>query len=428
MGQVTRIMGPKGDSCRDSGKLHAQGMGIHTDLTYDSVVSRITPRVGLRPLVTAGMIATALFGLVATALPAAADPTPPSGSAATIAGKVTGQVIGGGYANRSATGFFVELDLGLNLNGTDLVGSCGATMITPYWAVTAAHCLKPTTDARLNLSQSVAWVNPIRAGVGHRYGIAAVAIHPKWDPTTSSNDIALVRLKSQSPVPGALPMLTDGSLPARGDRLEVFGLGRTVADDELSFSDRLMSAVVTDLSGPGQAARCGSYSQLDFRPAQSLCAGVTLGGVDSCQGDSGGPLVARIAGRRTLVGIVSGGNGCALADYPGIYTRVSRYAGWVKARLSPAHVDVRLGCADLCRVSAGHPATVRVHNSGWADGSWAVVSDPGMLAVSPAPRGSIGGWQSRSVVVTPATARRGWTNLKLVGTGGVTKNLRILVG
>lgn len=402
-------------------------MGFPTDLTYDSIVSRITPRVGLGPLVTAGAMATAVLGLVATALPAAAEPTPPSGGAAGAAGRVTGQVIGGGYANRSSTPFFVQLDLGLNLSGTDLIGSCGATMITPYWAVTAAHCLKPTSDSRLSLAQSSAWVNPIRAGVGRRYGIAAVAIHPKWEPTSSANDIALVRLKSQSPVPGALPLLTDGSRPARGERLEVYGLGRTVADDELSFSDRLMSAVVTDLSGPSQLARCGSYSTAEYRPSQSLCAGVPVGGIDSCQGDSGGPLVARIAGRPTLVGIVSGGNGCALANYPGIYTRVSRYAGWVKARLSPAKVDVTLGCATGCRVSTSRPVVVRVHNSGWADGSWAVDADPGILTVAPAARGTIAGWQTRKVVLQPTGARKGWTTVKLRGSGGGTKVVRILV-
>lgn len=60
-----------------------------------------------------------------------------------------------------------------------------------------------------------------------------------------------------------------------------------------------------------------------------ICASATNPPRDACQGDSGGPLVAN----NTLIGIVSWGEGCAEAHYPGVYTRVSNYSTWIALTL-----------------------------------------------------------------------------------------------
>ncbi len=65
---------------------------------------------------------------------------------------------------------------------------------------------------------------------------------------------------------------------------------------------------------------------------QMVCAGYTTGGKDSCQGDSGGPLITTVAGVPIQIGIVSWGNGCALARYPGVYTRITSLYPWIKAQ------------------------------------------------------------------------------------------------
>jgi trypsin len=61
-----------------------------------------------------------------------------------------------------------------------------------------------------------------------------------------------------------------------------------------------------------------------------VCAGLNTGGKDSCQGDSGGPLVDS---SKRLIGIVSWGNGCALANYAGVYARVGALRTWIDSQL-----------------------------------------------------------------------------------------------
>ena len=61
-----------------------------------------------------------------------------------------------------------------------------------------------------------------------------------------------------------------------------------------------------------------------------FCAGYLAGGIDSCSGDSGGPLVCDVGGVYTVMGATSFGAGCAEANAPGVYARVTAFLPWIK--------------------------------------------------------------------------------------------------
>lgn len=231
---------------------------------------------------------------------------------------------------------------------------CGGSFIDPRIVVTAAHCVEEmqkkifvSAGLSLNSQHSGAPLIPVEA----------VFPHPHYDPTKLTNDIAILYLGSYDPATLPRPIVPislnhDETFPDEtpGIRVTVTGWGNTSSFGKL-YDDPLRSADL-DIVPVTRCSLAPGYDDVDER---QICAGdLVQGGIDACNGDSGGPLVAKKAdGSLSLVGVVSWGEGCALAGKPGVYTRISAFHEWIQtmvAQLQPRTQPLRTSeIGDLIR-------------------------------------------------------------------------------
>ena len=218
------------------------------------------------------------------------------------------------------------------LRGTS---QCSGALVSPTMVVTAAHCLASYSPSDVRVWAGISKTS--ERSSAQELPVAATIAHPSFDVRTFSNDIGVITLAKPVDITGkvypiALPFgLTPNTWPANGTAATITGWGVTAATNATT-SDQPIRADVTVLAGPLEP--CGQYGP-DLDPTQHVCAGSPVGAVDACQGDSGGPLVVRDS-VPILAGLVSSGNECAKAGYPGLYTRVTSFLPWLQQQGSIA--------------------------------------------------------------------------------------------
>ncbi|XP_053958187.1 trypsin-1 [Anastrepha ludens] len=200
---------------------------------------------------------------------------------------------------------------------------CGGSLINDRYVLTAAHCVQ---NNRNGITVRLLQLDRSSSDPGITRKVIQTIVHPQYDQTKIINDIALLKLDSPIQFTSNIRPVCLPNLNHNFNNKDAVVAGWGLIKEGGVTSNYLQETTVPIISNQ----QCRQTRYKNKITDVMLCAGlVQTGGKDACQGDSGGPLIVN-EGRFKLAGVVSFGFGCAQANAPGVYTRVSKFVDWIQ--------------------------------------------------------------------------------------------------
>ncbi|XP_045778930.1 trypsin, alkaline C-like [Maniola jurtina] len=247
-----------------------------------------------------------------------------------FAGEVTcrsSKIIGGAPTTVDLYPSIVQVDMQNMLSG-DWFKTCAGSILTARTILSAAHCFEGSLyEPRFRRIRAGATFRNVGGTLVY---VANTYNHPSYGQDILKGyegDISLVRLTN--PLVYS-PVIQQTSIPPQDsiipDNLPVVhaGWGATLEPGNPT-SEVLRNVQIYTINNE----LCAKwYAALEHRPVteKMICTGILdVGGKGACTGDHGGPMYYG----NITIGVVSWGEGCGHATFPGVSVNVASYVDWI---------------------------------------------------------------------------------------------------